>query len=271
VVYKQYKPSEKLRHFIRYFWSYESESQETQALHIRSFADKYPRLIFQSVNEYTRIRYRDGQFAPVCYLSGVDTFPTDAYWENSFSHFGVSFFPHALSVFFNIHASELVNTMPDIHSFGGKKLVSQLQKSSHQQKIIILSRFFEDKLAQAHPDFFIHQLVHSEDIQQENAIEFLRKKYAFSERQFQRKVKQHIGISFKKYQRIDKFEKAIQCINNADFENFTTLAHQLNYFDQSHFIRDFTSFSGTAPSVYTSKMSVGSESSSFIYSDELKI
>jgi AraC-like DNA-binding protein len=270
LVYEQYKPSGKLHYFIRYFWSYESPSQVIQPLHIRSFADKYPRLIFQNVNTYTRIRYGNGQFAPVCYLSGIDTLPTDAYWESSFSHFGVSFFPHALSVFFNIHASELINTMPDMLFFGGEKLVAQLQNASNQQKVSILSRFFEDKLAQAHPDLFIHQLVHSEDIQQENAIEFLRKKYAFSERQLQRKVKQHIGISFKKYQRIDKFEKALQFINKGNFESFTTLAHQLNYFDQSHFIRDFTSFSGITPSAYTSRMIVGSESSSFIYADELK-
>lgn len=270
MVYEQYEPSEKLRYLIRYFWSYESESQEIQPLHIRSFADKYPRLIFQRVNTYTPIRYGNGEFAPMCYLSGIDTFPTDAYWESAFSHFGVSFFPHALSVFFNIHASELVNTMPDINFFGGEKMVSQLQNSSRQQKIIILSRFFENKLAQAHPDPFIHQLIHFEDIQQENAIKLLRKKYALSERQLQRKVKQHIGISFKKYQRIDKFEKALQCINKGSFKNFTTLAHQLNYFDQSHFIRDFISFSGTTPFAYTSKLIVGSESSSFIYSDERK-
>ena len=202
----------------------------------------------------------------MCYLSGIDTVPTDAYWESSFSHFGVSFFPHALSIFFDIHSSELVNTMPDIHFFGGEKLVSQLQNASHQQKIIILSRFFEDKLSQVHPVFFIHQLIHSENIQQEHAIEFLRKKYRFSERQLQRKVKQYVGISFKKYQRIDKFEKALQYINKGSFENFTKLAHQLNYFDQSHFIRDFTSFSGTTPSEYRAKLIVGSESSSFIYS-----
>jgi AraC-like DNA-binding protein len=271
LLYKQYKPSEKLRYLIRYFWSYESTSQKIQPLHISSFADKYPRLVFQDVNAYASIRYGNGQFAPMCYLSGIDTCASDSYWESSFSHFGVSFFSHALSVFFNIHASELVDTMPDLHFFGGEKLISQLQHSSHEKKINILSRFFEDKLENAHSDFFIHQLIHSEDIQQENAIEGLQKKYSFSERQLQRKVKQHIGISFKKYQRIDKFEKALQLINKGSFENFTILAHQLNYFDQSHFIRDFISFSGRTPSAYTSKMIVGSESSSFIYSDKTKI
>jgi len=265
LIYKQYKPSEKLKYLIRYFWSYESNPQKIQSLHIKSLADKYPRLIFQSVNEHTPIRYGNGAFAPVCYLSGIDTFPTDSYWENSFSHFGVSFFPHALATFFNIEASELVNETPDIDHFADKKLVIQLQNSSTEQKIVILSRFFEDKLLHAQPDHFIHQLIHSEDIQKQNTLSFIHKKYAFSERQLQRKVKQHIGISLKKYQRLDKFEKALQLINSRKFDTFTTLAHRLNYFDQSHFNHDFITFSGTSPLMYASKRIVGSESSSFIY------
>lgn len=265
MIYKQYTPSSKLRYFIRYFWSYESHPQRILPLHIKSFADKYPRLIFQCVNKHDGIRYGSGELAPVCYLSGIDTTPSDAYWNSSFSHFGVSFFPHALSLFFQIHASELVNAMPDIRHFDGKKLVSQLQNTSHLEKLNILSRFFEDKLLDVQPDSFMHQLVHAEDIQKEHVLNGLSKKYAVSERQLQRKVKEHIGIPLKKYQRLDKFEKALRLLNEGNFENLATLAYQLNYFDQSHFIRDFSAFSGVAPLAYCSKEKVGAESSSFIY------
>lgn len=265
MIYKQYIPSAKLRYYIRYFWSYESHPQQIRTLHIRSFADKYPRLIFQCVNKHERIRYGNGELAPVCYLSGIDTMPSDAYWNSSFSHFGVSFYPHALAQFFKIHASALVDEMPDICYFNGKKLVSQLQNTSHQEKINILSRFFEEKLPGIQPDSFIHQLVHTEDIHQEHIFSDLPKRYAVSERQLQRKVKEYIGISLKKYQRIDKFEKALQLLNDGNFETLSTLAHQLNYFDQSHFIRDFSFFSGSAPLAYCSKEKVGAESSSFIY------
>lgn len=88
--YKQYPVPKELKQIVRYFWSYNASASSANKLVIKSFADKYPRLIFQDIDNFEPI-ISDGNKMPSCYLSGLDTKPTEAFWYESFSHFGVSF------------------------------------------------------------------------------------------------------------------------------------------------------------------------------------
>lgn len=112
--YRQYPPPPILRPYVRYFWSFDSFHATSSKLLNKSFADRYPRLIFQNLNQFDPIFDTTGTILPQCYLSGIDTTYTEAVMPGIFSHFGVSFFPHALNTFYRIEAYELVDKIPDI-------------------------------------------------------------------------------------------------------------------------------------------------------------
>lgn len=68
-----------------------------------------------------------------------------------------------------------------------------------------------------------------------------------SERTLVRRFEQQIGVTPKIYASIFRFNSAIQRIENGQFRSLTSLAHDLGYADQSHFIRWFKHFTGETP------------------------
>ena len=68
-----------------------------------------------------------------------------------------------------------------------------------------------------------------------------------TERSLERYFKQYVGISPKLYARINRFQTALETLRKSNFDSLTDIAYQNNYFDQSHFIRDFKEFAGTTP------------------------
>lgn len=268
--YITYHPPAALKNYVRYFWSFDSLQQGAQRLHIKSFADKYPRLIFQNLNGFESLRNLQGNKMPVCYLSGIDTQSTDALMGSTFSHFGVSFYPHALTTFFGIAASALVNTMPDVQLFCKEQIGDKLQwATSHVERVQIMSNFFYDRLMHSKSnDLLVNDLIHSGVITATENLLLCHKGYKISERQLQRRFKTSVGISIKKFQRIVRFESALQLLKSSAYNELTSVAHTLEYTDQSHFIREFVEFSGMTPYAFVKDKSLGSESASFIYKGE---
>lgn len=269
--YQQYPVHPALQHWIRYFWSYQGDEITAQPLHIRSFADCYPRLIFQDIASFSPVKNGDGDIMPICYLSGLDTKPSDGYWESRFSHFGVSFFPHALHALFRIDASEITNETPDILALD-KTIIPHilLTATSNLERVDILSKYFYERLFKVKNDKIINDLIHQPLIHQlgvDGNLSTIADHYNISERQMQRRFKQSVGVTASKFNRVQKFEKALKLMSSARYGTLTRVAYDLGYADQSHFIADFKAFSGLSPYEFIRKTNIGSESASFIYTD----
>ncbi len=58
--YCQYPVDPVLQSWIRYFWSYDADASAVTTLYIRSFADCYPRLIFQDISSFSPIKNAAG-------------------------------------------------------------------------------------------------------------------------------------------------------------------------------------------------------------------
>jgi len=69
-----------------------------------------------------------------------------------------------------------------------------------------------------------------------------------SRRHLERVFKEHVGISPQKYQSILRFEKSIEMIKKG--ENLIHLTFELDYTDQSHFIKEFKKYSSLTPSQF---------------------
>lgn len=62
-----------------------------------------------------------------------------------------------------------------------------------------------------------------------------------------RQFKQYVGQSPKEYLKVVRFRKALRALQQKSYSSLTHLAHDLGYYDQSHFIRDFTVFADHNP------------------------
>ena len=100
-------------------------------------------------------------------------------------------------------------------------------------------------------DIFVRQacnyLVQSEG---QYSVTDLAKLIGFSERQLERKFKRQVGLSPKRLSRILRFQKFLQIAQASTALTLTDAALACGYYDQSHFIKDFTAFSGVSPLNY---------------------
>ena len=59
-----------------------------------------------------------------------------------------------------------------------------------------------------------------------------------------------VGISPKQFVRVLRFQQVLQQLGQVGTKNFTELAYKNHFYDQSHFIREFKSYTGLAPSTF---------------------
>jgi len=89
------------------------------------------------------------------------------------------------------------------------------------------------------------------------ALSQLPEQVHFTLRTLQRKFAQVIGLSPKRFTRIARFNALKNRLILAPEQNLTEVAHDFQYFDQAHFIRDFRQIMGQTPSVFVEHVKAG--------------
>jgi AraC-like DNA-binding protein len=69
--------------------------------------------------------------------------------------------------------------------------------------------------------------------------------------QLQRRFNEQVGMSPKGYARLIRFDQALVARRSAPERSWTDILHELGYFDQAHFIREFHMFAGISPTRFS--------------------
>lgn len=238
-------PIPPLQKHIRFFFLLENNSTD--------FIEKFklipegvPGLIFQ---ENPTIFYnKDNQRLPPTFLFGQATQYDELRAKGSFRNIGVSFQPTALKSVFGIEAIELTRQHIDISDLIKTTITDQLLNApTLAQRIVALEQFFLKHTAACKEEndnkvqFAISQLQKGSELKQ------VQTDLKISERSLERLFKTHVGISPKLYSRICRFQASLKMLRRENITSLTEIAYLKNYFDQSHFIRDFKFFAGTTP------------------------
>lgn len=77
----------------------------------------------------------------------------------------------------------------------------------------------------------------------------LAKTLGVSEKTVHADFKREIGLSPVVYQLLSRFQESLPLLQQPDF-SLSTLAHELDYYDQAHFIKRFSAFAGMTPGNY---------------------
>ena len=124
-----------------------------------------------------------------------------------------------------------------------------LEAKNEQMRLTLLTNFLVSKLRQATTrDRLIEEslrIIH-------NNVSCVTVKYLceclnLSERQFEKRFSQTVGLTPQFYIRVKRFAEAMRLMQTGHYQRLTDVAHTLNYYDQSHFIKDIKAFSGATP------------------------
>jgi AraC-like DNA-binding protein len=188
---------------------------------------------------------------PTLYIYGQTTEPgVMNHKKGPYTTVQVILKPHALQTLLGINASALTNGLVELHEFSAHSLTEQLLGANNEQEqIALLTNFLVAQLKQGKTRdasveeslCLIHQNIGS--IHVKSLPEHLK----ISERQFERRFRQTVGVSPQFYIRTKRFNEAVRLMKTGQFEALTAVAHALDFYDQSHFIREIKAFSGMTP------------------------
>lgn len=252
--YEVLLPSDELRNYIRCFWVLESN---LPYIH-HALADVCPELVFHYGGQFDEI-HDEGKTKP-SFTSGVQgpcSRTRKFQIDRSFGIFGVYFYPHAIPLVFDRPATEFTNEAIDLKTLlsdYGQALEERiLAAETVSERVRIISDFVTVRLTRhVHLGLPVFQAI--TDIIHGNAstrIKQLATHYYLSERQFERRFQQFAGLTPKLFCRIARFHSTLSFYRCKNIR-LTDIATNCGYYDQSHFIHDFTAFSGHHPKAYFS-------------------
>ncbi len=135
----------------------------------------------------------------------------------------------------------------------------------------LLDAFFLKKLADAPADdsflkFAVRQIYTSDGT---ISIDRLTQHIHASRRYVEKMFREKIGMSPKQYARIIRVKKISMYLLDPRFHvNLRDITHRLDYYDQSHLLKDFKAVMGQSPSVYLKKQSTFSPTDLMSYLDQ---
>lgn len=244
--YQLIPPGHKLQNFISHFWvgSWDRTTQKPNTTHYS---------IASSLTEITFAFEDSDQNAEFLFsvVQGHTHLPVQHQVSGFYHLIGVAFYSYAIPLLFNIPASDLNQEFISLNTFLGSEgdyLNDQLAAAqSTAERIQILSNYFENRIIHQQPKdpLISHAIQEIKYLNGEVKIDALADQYHLSHKQFNRRFKEFSGFNPKLYSRILRFESMLKSYPYR--KTLTEVAYESGYYDQSHFIHDFKSFTGFSP------------------------
>jgi AraC-like DNA-binding protein len=236
--YREVRPPAELTNLVRYFWVIEHSDSDGSAIPFRLFAESCPGLVFFCRSGYAAV-------------SGVTTISRSFSITGNFKMIGAYLYPYALPLLFRISAKEFTEKqvlLSDITSHAAGNLSEQVMNTFNtNEQIGYISNFILGCVP-----FYLKKNIHAGvhrlmETRGNCGIDQIASVSNLSSRQLERNFSNEVGVSPKLLSRLIRFQQALRLHSNA---SLTDIGLQAGYYDQSHFIRDFTSFAGITPKQY---------------------
>lgn len=240
--FREIAPSAASARFVDRFWMLEDSGPKAVQ---RVVPDGRPELILNLGQPFECLR--DGQWVvqPQCFLAGQLEGPLLLRTSGAASILGVRFRPQGAGQLLGIPMQELTGCMTPLGDLWGGPGLREVSNAGSvaelEAALLKLEKGAEDRLV----DEAVRQLA---DFQRARDVGNLAARLGVSSRQLERRFKARVGLSPKRFARIQRFQNVFQTIGE-DGAGWVDAAIACGYYDQAHLIRDFRDFSGEAPSV----------------------
>lgn len=257
--YRVFPPPEALSGLVEHLWTIEPDCcDRPPQLTLSFFATSSPCIVFQHDEGYSAITHRRlgsirqpcDRSNPTSFVRGPITQPFELTTKGTVVAVGVELKPQALSTLLGIDATNLCDRSLPLGSFAADHLSERLlDAATLYERISMLTRFLASKTAVARSDdYSVMQSLRSVDSHVGAMhVGSLVRAARLSERQFERRFSRTVGMPPSLYLRIARFQASVRLMKAGRINNFSELAYDLGYTDQSHFNKDIRDFAGCTP------------------------
>jgi AraC-like DNA-binding protein len=177
-------------------------------------------------------------------------------WPADLQYFGVSFKPGGAYPFLGLPLSELQDQVVSLDIIWGR-LASELREQLYaaptvRARFALLEQMLLTRLGAPSQGLKAAQYAVAEIARRHGALSIreLSESMGMSQKHLIVQFKQMVGCTPKELARLYRFGDSLASIELTKPVDWTLVAHQFRYHDQSHFIRDFKEFTGHTPTDY---------------------
>lgn len=195
------------------------------------------------------------------WASGVRTEPISIHSGKDSAMLIIAFKRGMAYPFFPFPMNKMVDCVVDANLIWGSDFADlREQIAAHQyseKKFYIVEDFLNQEFVSKlvlNPcvEYALQQINHQPS---QISLSKLSDKIGYSQKHFIKLFKNQVGIAPKSYLKIMRFQKAINEIEKFSEVDWTTISNDCGFYDQSHFINDFNTFSGFTPEEYFQRKS----------------
>lgn len=240
-----------LKGHVRFIWTLDSQDMPHK---FKTVADGSPGLIFQHTSAGTF--QQNEKLLPPTFLYGQATTHAEISMGKA-TAIGICFHPNALKSIFGLNADELTDDCIDLNVLEQKQhatLTERLLNTENTtQRIELLSNYLAAQIERnkhtgdSLTTYVLSRMIHSKG---SVPLKELQRQLQLSERSFERRFKQEVGVSPKLFARICGFQASLNQLHTNNYDKLSDIAYDNGYADQSHFIRTFKEFTGSSPFRY---------------------
>jgi AraC-like DNA-binding protein len=257
VIYHEYRPSEQLAKYIKCYYSI--ECTDNDIIEDKAFASGCLEIMFTlNGSPWQAKKHETFTDTSSVGLWGQILDPLTFRSTGRSEIFGVRFYPAAALFLLKEDISRFNDGVFDLSGVLGKtitELHSRLRdEKSIDERIKLADAYLAIKLSE-HPKALIRidlvQRVMNEVTHRDffDNIENVASRYGITSRYLQKIFVQYTGLTPKLFARINRFQNSLVLMGKGNV-SLTDASYECGYFDQSHFIREFKSFTGLSPSAF---------------------
>jgi hypothetical protein len=255
--YQTFKPQPDFESFIKCYWTLKVPA-EPVAEKQRILPDGCLELIFTLADDIKRYTSEDDFIIqPRAMVLGQISEPFFIQPTGAVDTFAVRFYPCGFAPFTEMGINDFANKETPVTSVFEEEIAKSLESGivdakDTKERIQIVEEFLSAQMREADViDSILKSTIDTIVLTKGRvAINEILKDELPRRRQLERKFSQRVGISPKQLGRIIRLQETLKMLLNRSTGNLTEIAYENEYFDQSHFIRDFKEFTGVNPTEF---------------------
>ncbi len=255
MILKPIAPPTPIASFVKSITVIDFEGEENYMLDL--FADGFPGIIYQQ-SEAMISQEKDIKYLESLVFHGLTLTPSKLALKGQKPVIIYQLYPHITKSLFGFSGKELADGCLDLTllpTVSKSRLAEKLSHAKNVEAQLALINDFLKSLLLDHTNYLEYEIHYAtgEILAQKGQIQIrsIRESLGMTERTFERKFENHVGVSPKLFAKITQFQFALNQLYVGGFQKLSDIALDNGYADQSHFIRNFRRFTGFTPKEFT--------------------
>lgn len=258
MIYQKFQPCKILEPFVECYYIWQSGDEPVKELVVESPPTGFCSVVFNSGDRYfLQNKKYDRLEVPGAFVAGQSIYSYKLFLNGNISIAGIVFKPAGLATIYDLPMHEYTEERIDLRNLFATGLLDKYTSSlaaaqEPKQKAQLLEDFVmkQFEVSKPEPDY-IDQAANL--IVEKNGLlhvnELMETVY-MSRRNFERRFLKKVGLSPKYYARIRRISYLTNMIAGKKKVDWAKIFSECEYYDQSHFIKDFLEFTGRTPQQY---------------------